>query len=68
MIRDAAAETLAAAGCQPSEVDHLVFVGGSSLLSLVTDAMTDLCPHAHSHHDHAFTAIVDGLARATARL
>ena len=67
-IQDVAAETLAQAGCTPEEVDHLVFVGGSSLLRMIVEAMEGLCPRATPHHARAFTAIVDGLALATARL
>jgi hypothetical chaperone protein len=66
-IRAAAETTLAAAGCRAAEVDHLVFVGGSSLMSLIVDTLGDLCPQATPHHGRAFTAIVDGLALATAR-
>ncbi len=66
-IAQAAMETLDRAGVAPDDVDRVVFVGGSSLLASVTEALAGALPHAEMHHGKAFTAIVDGLARATAR-
>ncbi len=66
-IAGAALETLTRAGLAPGAVDRVVFVGGSSLLTAVTDAVAAALPGAELHHGKAFTAIVDGLALATGR-
>ncbi|WP_299678768.1 Hsp70 family protein [uncultured Roseobacter sp.] len=57
--------TVERAGLRAAEVDHVVLVGGSSLMSLVLEAVRDLCPDAEIEHAEAFTAVVDGLALAT---
>jgi len=61
-IQDCAKETLAMAGLTATSVDTVIFVGGSSLMSVVEGAMTDIFPSASLKHADAFTAIVDGLA------
>lgn len=63
----AAAETLNLAGLKPEDVDRVVLVGGSSLMTFVTEEMQALCPGAEIVRSAAFTAVVDGLARATTR-
>jgi hypothetical chaperone protein len=65
-LRDAAARTLQLAGIAPAAVGTVIFVGGSSLMTLVAAEMTALLPHAAQHRADAFTAVVDGLALATA--
>ncbi|WP_375691072.1 Hsp70 family protein [Pseudooceanicola sp. LIPI14-2-Ac024] len=65
-LREAAAETLAMAGIAPDRVATIVLVGGSSLMRMVPDEMTALCPNAEVRMSEAFTAVVDGLALATA--
>ncbi len=66
-IRGAAIETLAMAGVGDTDIERIVFVGGSSLLSVVSDTMQDLLPNADPVFGAAFTGIVDGLAMAAAR-
>ena len=66
-LRRAAAETIARAGLRPDEIGSVILVGGSSLMRLVSDMARDLCPGAAQHRSEAFTAVVDGLALATAR-
>lgn len=61
-IQDCAKETLAMADVPATSVDTVIFVGGSSLMSVVEDAMIDIFPSASLKHADAFTAIVDGLA------
>lgn len=61
-----ALHTLADAGCRPSEVAQIVFVGGSSLLTPVRDAMSSVLPGTPQVDAEVFTAVVHGLARATA--
>ncbi|MEM6637964.1 MAG: Hsp70 family protein [Pseudomonadota bacterium] len=64
-LRQAAAETLTLADISPGQVGRVVLVGGSSLMRLVTQEMLTLCPGAGILHSEAFTAVVDGLARAS---
>lgn len=63
-LSEAAAETLASAGLE--SVDVVVLVGGSSLMLLVSDAMQKLLPNARIDRSEPFTAVVDGLALASA--
>jgi hypothetical chaperone protein len=65
-IQECALETLAMAGLTAALVDTVIFVGGSSLMSVVEAAMADLFPSARLQHADAFTAIVDGLAISSA--
>jgi len=62
----AMADTLAAAGLAAGAVDKVVLVGGSSLMALVEEEARALCPGAGIERSEAFTAVVDGLALATA--
>lgn len=65
-LRAAAAETLEMADVAPGRVGTVVLVGGSSLMRMVRDEMRTLCPGADLRMSEAFTAVVDGLALATA--
>ena len=65
-IKEAAWETLG--DTAPREVAAVVFVGGSSLMGTVTQAMAALFPQARQVRAQAFTAVSDGLAMAAARL
>jgi len=67
MIRAAAQQTLTDAGLTPDQIGQIVFVGGSSLMKVVEDTMTDLFPLAVLDRTDAFTAVADGLAIAAAR-
>ena len=49
----------------PPAVDHVVLVGGSSLMGIVGDVVREVCPAARVSRGEAFTAVVDGLAMAT---
>ena len=66
-LTQAARETLDMAGVTPDQIESVVLVGGSSLMELVSRAAQDLCPQAGLERSEAFTAVVDGLALATAR-
>ncbi|QRZ15839.1 Hsp70 family protein [Paracoccus methylovorus] len=66
-LHDAAAETLRMAGIAPAQVGSVILVGGSSLMGLVAAEALRLCPEAQLLRSEAFTAVVDGLALATAR-
>lgn len=59
-------ETLQAAGVTPAQIGSVVLVGGSSLMRLVQDSVTEVCPTARLSRSEAFTGVVDGLALATA--
>ncbi|WP_136636611.1 Hsp70 family protein [Pseudooceanicola onchidii] len=58
-------DTLSLAAVPPAGVDHVILVGGSSLMGVVSDVMTQICPAARISRAEAFTAVVDGLALAT---
>lgn len=66
-LRACAVETLARAGVEASRVDRVIYVGGSSLMTLVSDTMNELLPDAHHSFTEVFTAVTDGLALAAAR-
>ncbi|KRW97055.1 Hsp70 family protein [Paracoccus sp. MKU1] len=65
-LHRAAAETLRLAGIAPGQVGSVILVGGSSLMGFVADEALRLCPGAQLLRAGAFTAVVDGLALATA--
>lgn len=58
-------DTLSRAQTAPGGVDHVILVGGSSLMGIVTDVMRQICPAARVSRAEAFTAVVDGLALAS---
>lgn len=64
-IGEAAQATLLQAGVPTKDVNKLIFVGGSSLMQVVEDALTTRLPKAQIHRGAALTAIIDGLATAT---
>lgn len=59
---------LEAARLTTDDVDRVVFVGGSSLLSLVQQQMRAAFPKAEMEMSEVFTAVVHGLAIAAGRL
>lgn len=63
---DAATETCAMAGVAPESVGTVILVGGSSLMGMVSDVARTVCPNASLQNSEPFTAVVDGLALATA--
>ena len=65
-IADAASATLSQAEVRPDQVDRLIFVGGSSLMHVVEDALVSRFPSAELHRGAALTAIIDGLAIGSA--
>lgn len=64
-VQACAMETLKMAGCDAARVDTVIFVGGSSLMTVIIEAMKKLFPNAQLQHKDAFTAIVNGLAIAS---
>ncbi|PCI05054.1 MAG: hsp70 family protein [Hyphomicrobiales bacterium] len=65
-ITQAALETLKKGNSAPESVTDVIFVGGSSLMGFVRTSMQQIFPTANFHTSAVFTAVVDGLARATA--
>jgi hypothetical chaperone protein len=65
-VGQAALDTLQGAGVDPEAVTDLIFVGGSSLMAVIEDEMRRLFPKAALHRGAAMTAIIEGLALATA--
>lgn len=61
-IAEAALETVARANLTADQVTQLIFVGGSSLMQVVEQALCQALPAAQTHRGAALTAIVDGLA------
>lgn len=66
-ISEAARHTLAMADVTPNQIQTIVFVGGSSLMTTVTSAMEAIFPDAKQERTNAFTAVADGLALAAAQ-
>lgn len=63
-LAEGARETLRIAGCQVDCVENVVYVGGSSLMSMVSQTMTAQLPQATHRFSEVFTAVADGLAIA----
>jgi len=66
-LGEGAATTLAMANVAPDHVDRVIYVGGSSLMSMVSDTMTSRFPDAEHTFAEVFTAVADGLAIAAGR-
>ncbi|MEM7213555.1 MAG: Hsp70 family protein [Pseudomonadota bacterium] len=66
MLRIGADETLRLAGTSAETVDRVIYVGGSSLLSIVTETLKGQFPTAEHSFAEVFTAVADGLAIAAA--
>jgi len=66
-LRAAAQETLQLAGLEASRIDRVIYVGGSSLMSVVSDTLRTEFQTARHSFAEVFTAVADGLARAAAR-
>jgi hypothetical chaperone protein len=62
-----ALETLKIADTDQSQVNRVIYVGGSSLMSMVTDTMNEIFPQAEHSFSEVFTAVANGLAIAAAR-
>ncbi|WP_415922218.1 Hsp70 family protein [Tateyamaria sp. SN6-1] len=60
-------DTFAHANCTAGDIDQVIYVGGSSLMTLVTDVVRATCPNAQHSFADVFTAVADGLAIAASR-
>lgn len=66
-IADAIFETLANSQLAASDVERVITVGGSSSMTIVTDAIGKCLPNIQIHQGDVFTSIVDGLAIASGK-
>lgn len=66
-MRQGVRDTLVMADLTADQIDRVIYVGGSSLLHVVSDAVKSLTPKAEHSFSEVFTAVTDGLARATAK-
>ncbi len=64
VLGEAARRTLHLAGLEAGQIDRVVYVGGSSLMSMVSDEMKAQFPGAAHSFSEVFTAVASGLARA----
>jgi hypothetical chaperone protein len=62
MLRDGAHETLRLGGLKAAQVNSVIYVGGSSLMTMVAQAMEMQFPDATHSFTEVFTAVADGLA------
>lgn len=65
-LRVGAQETLEMAGLKPDQVKRVIYVGGSSLMPIVSGTMKEQFSKAHHSFTEVFTAVADGLAIASA--
>lgn len=63
-LAEGARETLRIAGLDAGRVERVVYVGGSSLMSMVSQTMRQQFPQAFHAFSEVFTAVADGLAIA----
>ncbi|MEM8653533.1 MAG: Hsp70 family protein [Pseudomonadota bacterium] len=66
-LRQGAEDTLKMAGIGAGQIDQVIYVGGSSLMSMVTNTMGNLFPDARHSFSEVFTAVADGLALSAGR-
>ena len=60
--RDVVLDTLAAAACDPDEVDFVVTTGGSSLIPAFRRMLAETMPRATLRETDTFTSVAAGLA------
>ncbi|GAB1378950.1 Hsp70 family protein [Pararhodobacter aggregans] len=63
-LAEGARETLRIAGLEAAQVGKVVYVGGSSLMSLVSETMKSQFPQADHSFSEVFTAVANGLVIA----
>ncbi len=62
----AAQDTLSLASLDATQIERVIYVGGSCLMTMVTQTMTTQFPQAQHSFSEVFTAVTDGLALASA--
>ena len=66
-LKAGALQTIGMADLQPGQVNRIVYVGGSSLMSIVKSTMRSVFPDAQHVFSEVFTAVTDGLAISAGR-
>ncbi|MEM9584694.1 MAG: Hsp70 family protein [Pseudomonadota bacterium] len=66
-LRAGAVETLQRADLEATELEQVIYVGGSSLMRVVSSAMQAEFPACQHSYSNVFTAVADGLAIAAGR-
>lgn len=66
-IAACAQECLALAGCSADSIDRVVYVGGSSMMSVIRGRIEAMFPMATPETSEIFTAVASGLALEAAR-
>ena len=66
-LSEGAQVTLQMAGLRADQVGQVIYVGGSSLMTMVSDQMKAIFPDARHSFSEVFTAVADGLAIAANR-
>lgn len=66
-LETGARETLRLANHDVQHVDRIIYVGGSSLMTIVSDTMAKLFPQANHAFSDVFSAVTVGLALAAGR-
>jgi hypothetical chaperone protein len=64
-IAEVISETLESGKIAVDDIERVITVGGSSSMTIVTDAIAACLPSIHIQQGDVFTSIVDGLAMAT---
>lgn len=67
-LHEGAADTVRQAQLRPEQIEKVIYVGGSSLMAMVSGTMRALFPDARHSFAEVFTAVADGLARGAGRL
>ena len=67
-LTDGIAETLRLANVNATQIDRVVYVGGSSLMSTVSGTLRTTFPTAQHTISEVFTAVTDGLSIAANRM
>lgn len=66
-LQDGADATLKLGKTDPAQVSRVIYVGGSSLMNMVSDSLKARFPDAKHQFTNVFTAVADGLALAAAK-
>ncbi len=66
-LESCASEVLRKANLTTEQIDRVVYVGGSSLMTIVPDTMHRMFPNADHSFASVFTAVAEGLAMVAAR-
>lgn len=62
LLHEGALTVLRKADLAPDQIDRVVYVGGSSLMTIVPETMRSVFPTAEHSFASVFTAVAEGLA------